>query len=125
MWLDGLDGGDKIFFTTGRLTSEMVIKTAQMGIPFLISRSGTTQMGWEIARQTGITMIGRVQGRHYLVYTGTERSPDERGFAGRGRDTRRRIGPAHGRSGQGPAPLRGKPMVKWVLERFSRRSIKC
>jgi FdhD protein len=73
MWLDGLDGGDKIFFTTGRLTSEMVIKTAQMGIPFLISRSGTTQMGWEIARQTGITMIGRVQGRHYLVYTGTER----------------------------------------------------
>ena len=73
MWLDGLDGGDKIFFTTGRLTSEMVIKTAQMGIPFLISRSGTTQMGWEIARQTGITMIGRVQGRHYLVYSGTER----------------------------------------------------
>ena len=73
MWLDDLDGGDKIFFTTGRLTSEMVIKTAQMGIPFLISRSGTTQMGWEIARQTGITMIGRVQGRHYLVYTGTER----------------------------------------------------
>ncbi len=73
MWLDGLDGGDKIFFTTGRLTSEMVIKTAQMGIPFLISRSGTTQMGWEIGRQTGITMIGRVQGRHYLVYTGTER----------------------------------------------------
>jgi FdhD protein len=73
MWLDGLDGGDKIFFTTGRLTSEMVIKTAQMGIPFLISRSGTTQMGWEIARQTGVTMIGRVQGRHYLVYTGTER----------------------------------------------------
>jgi FdhD protein len=73
MWLDGLDGGDKIFFTTGRLTSEMVIKTAQMGIPFLVSRSGTTQMGWEIARQTGVTMIGRVQGRHYLVYTGTER----------------------------------------------------
>jgi len=73
MWLDGLDGGDKIFFTTGRLTSEMVIKSAQMGIAFLISRSCTTQMGWEIARQTGITMIGRVQGRHYLVYTGTER----------------------------------------------------
>jgi FdhD protein len=73
MWLDGHDGGDKIFFTTGRLTSEMVIKTAQMGIPFLVSRSGLTQMGWEIARQTGITAIGRVQGRHYLVYTGTER----------------------------------------------------
>jgi FdhD protein len=73
MWLDGLEGGDKIFFTTGRLTSEMVIKTAQMGIPFLISRSGLTQMGWEIARQTGITAIGRAQGRHYLVYTGVER----------------------------------------------------
>jgi FdhD protein len=73
MWLDGLEGGDKIFFTTGRLTSEMVIKTAQMGIPFLVSRSGLTQMGWEIARQTGITAIGRVQGRHYLVYTGVER----------------------------------------------------
>ncbi|HEX4596329.1 MAG TPA: formate dehydrogenase accessory sulfurtransferase FdhD [Burkholderiaceae bacterium] len=73
MWLEGLEGGDKIFFTTGRLTSEMVIKTAQMGIPFLISRNGVTQMGWEIARQTGITLIGRAQGRHYLVYTGAER----------------------------------------------------
>jgi len=73
MWLEGLEGGDKIFFTTGRLTSEMVIKAAQMGIPFLISRNGVTQMGWEIARRTGITAIGRVQGRHYLVYTGTER----------------------------------------------------
>jgi FdhD protein len=73
MWLEGLDGGDKILFTTGRLTSEMVIKTAQMGIPFLISRNGVTQMGWEIARQTGITLIGRAQARHYLVYTGAER----------------------------------------------------
>ena len=73
MWLEGLEGGDKIFFTTGRLTSEMVIKTAQMGVPFLISRNGVTQMGWEIARQTGITLIGRAQGRHYLVYTGAER----------------------------------------------------
>ena len=73
MWLCGLEGGDKVFFSTGRLTSEMVIKTAQMGIPFLVSRSGLTQMGWEIARQTGITAIGRAQGRHYLVYTGMER----------------------------------------------------
>ena len=73
MWLEGLDGGDKIFFTTGRLTSEMVIKAAQMGVPFLISRNGVTQMGWEIARQTGITLIGRAQGRHYPVYTGAER----------------------------------------------------
>jgi FdhD protein len=73
MWLEGLDGGDKIFFTTGRLTSEMVIKTAQMGIAFLISRNGITQMGWEIARRAGITAIGRAQGRHYLIYTGAER----------------------------------------------------
>ncbi|MCK7497928.1 MAG: formate dehydrogenase accessory sulfurtransferase FdhD [Comamonadaceae bacterium] len=51
MWLDDVDGGDKIFYTTGRLTSEMVIKAAQMGIPFLVSRSGLTQMGYDIARQ--------------------------------------------------------------------------
>lgn len=73
MWLEGLDGGDKIFYTTGRLTSEMVIKTAQMGIPFLVSRSGLTQMGWELARRLGMTMIGRAQGRHYLLFTGEER----------------------------------------------------
>jgi FdhD protein len=73
MWLDGLDGGDKIFYTTGRLTSEMVIKTAQMGIPYLVSRSGLTQMGWEIARRLGMTMIGRAQGKHYLLFTGEER----------------------------------------------------
>ena len=73
MWLDGLEGGDKIFYTTGRLTSEMVIKTAQMGIPFLVSRSGLTQMGWEIARKLGMTMIGRAQGKHYLLFTGEDR----------------------------------------------------
>ena len=73
MWLDGVDGGDKIFYTTGRLTSEMVIKCAQMGIPILLSRSGLTQMGHQIARQVGITMIGRCQGRHYLLFTGGER----------------------------------------------------
>jgi FdhD protein len=73
MWLDGLEGGDKIFYTTGRLTSEMVIKTAQMGIPILVSRSGLTRMGWEIARQVGLTMIGRAQGKHYLLFTGEER----------------------------------------------------
>jgi len=73
MWLDGLDGADKVFYTTGRLTSEMVIKCAQMGIPFLVSRSGLTQMGYEIARRVGITMIGRATGRHYLLFTGAER----------------------------------------------------
>jgi FdhD protein len=73
MWLDRLDGADKIFYTTGRLTSEMVIKAAQMGIPFLVSRSGLTQMGYEIAEKVGITMIGRATNRHYLLFTGTQR----------------------------------------------------
>ena len=73
MWLEDVDGGDKIFYTTGRLTSEMVIKCAQMGIPFLLSRSGLTQMGFEIASRIGITMIGRCQGKHYLLFTGQGR----------------------------------------------------
>jgi FdhD protein len=73
MWLDAIDGSDKVFYTTGRLTSEMVIKCAQMGIPFLVSRSGLTQMGHSIAMKTGITMLGRASGRHYLAFTGKER----------------------------------------------------
>ncbi len=73
MWLDRLDGADKIFYTTGRLTSEMVIKAAQMGIPFLVSRSGLTQMGHEIAEKVGITMIGRATNKHYLLFTGAQR----------------------------------------------------
>ena len=73
MWLDRVDGGDKIFYTTGRLTSEMVIKAAQMGIPFLVSRSGLTQMGYEIAQKVGITMIGRATNKRFLLFTGGER----------------------------------------------------
>lgn len=73
MWLEDIVGSDKIFYTTGRLTSEMVIKCAQMGIPFLVSRSGLTQMGYQIAHRVGITMIGRATGRHYLLFTGEER----------------------------------------------------
>jgi len=73
MWLDGTDGRDKIFYTTGRLTSEMVIKCAQMAIPFLVSRSGLTRMGYEIAQRVGLTMIGRATGRHYLLFTGADR----------------------------------------------------
>jgi FdhD protein len=73
MWLEAIDGSDKIFYTTGRLTSEMVIKCAQMGIPFLVSRSGLTQMGYEIARRVGLTMLGRASGRHYLAFTGRHR----------------------------------------------------
>jgi FdhD protein len=73
MWLENISGADKIFYTTGRLTSEMVIKAAQMGIPFLVSRSGLTQMGYEIAQKIGITMIGRAVNKHYLLFTGAER----------------------------------------------------
>ncbi len=73
MWLQVIDGSDKIFYTTGRLTSEMVIKAAQMQIPFLVSRSGLTQMGHDIAVKTGITMIGRAVNKHYLLFTGKQR----------------------------------------------------
>ena len=73
MWLDGIDGSDKVFYTTGRLTSEMVIKAAQMRIPFLVSRSGLTQMGFEVANRVGITMFGRAVNRHYLLFTGRQR----------------------------------------------------
>jgi FdhD protein len=73
MWLDAIDGSDKLFYTTGRLTSEMVIKCAQMRIPFLVSRSGLTHMGHSIAEKVGITMLGRASGRHYLAFTGKER----------------------------------------------------
>jgi FdhD protein len=73
MWLDGIDGSDKVFYTTGRLTSEMVIKCAQMRIPFLVSRSGLTKMGHDIAQRVDLTMIGRASGRHYLAFTGKHR----------------------------------------------------
>jgi len=73
MWLDRVEGSDKIFYTTGRLTSEMVIKAAQMQIPFLVSRSGLTQMGHQIASRVGITMLGRAVNKHYLLFTGKHR----------------------------------------------------
>ncbi len=79
MWANQIDGQDKVFYTTGRLTSEMVIKCAQMQIPFLISRSGLTQMGYEIARQVGMTMLGRCRGKQYLIFTGAERFVSEPG----------------------------------------------
>lgn len=72
MWLNQTEGNNKVFYTTGRLTSEMVIKVAQMGIPILLSRSGVTQMGRELARKLGVTLIARAKGRHFLVYNGTE-----------------------------------------------------
>jgi FdhD protein len=79
MWLEAIDGGDKIFYTTGRLTSEMVIKAAQMGIPCLVSRSGLTAMGYQIAQKVGLTLIGRAQGKHYLLFAGGQRFSRERG----------------------------------------------
>jgi FdhD protein len=72
MWLDGVDGGDKIFYTTGRLTSEIVMKAALMGIPALLSRSGVTHMGLELAQDIGLIMIARAKGRHFLVYNGAD-----------------------------------------------------
>lgn len=73
MWLDDVCGNDKIFYTTGRLTSEMVIKGAQMGIPFLLSRSGTTQMGHLVAERIGMTLLARCTGKHFLLLTGKKR----------------------------------------------------
>jgi len=72
MWLNDTPGGNKLFYTTGRLTSEMVIKVAQMGIPVLLSRSGITRMGLDLARKVGVTLIARAKGRHFLVYNGAE-----------------------------------------------------
>ncbi len=72
MWLHDIDGSNKIFYTTGRLTSEMVIKVAQMGIPVLLSRSGITQMGLEIAQKVGVILIARAKGKHFMVYHGAE-----------------------------------------------------
>ena len=73
MWLDEIGGEDKVFYTTGRLTSEMVIKGAQMGIPFLLSRSGTTQMGHMVAERLGMSLLARCTGKHFLLLTGKER----------------------------------------------------
>ena len=72
MWLEHQQGGDKIFYTTGRLTSEMVMKSANMGIPVLLSRSGVTNMGLELACDLGIVMIARAKGKAFLVYNGSD-----------------------------------------------------
>ncbi|BCX17884.1 MAG: sulfurtransferase FdhD [Geminicoccaceae bacterium] len=73
MWKHGIGPDDKIFYTTGRLTSEMVIKTVQMGIPILVSRSGFTAWGVELARKAGLTLVGRARGRRFLALSGEER----------------------------------------------------
>jgi FdhD protein len=84
MWLNEVDGGDKTFYTTGRLTSEMVIKSAQLGVPIVVSRSGITQMGHQLATQLGLALFGRATNRHFICYCGFERfdSEPERRVAG-------------------------------------------
>lgn len=77
MGLHGVEGGDKAFYTTGRLTSEMVMKAAQMGVPIIVSRNGVTAMGHELATRLGMTLFGRAANRHFLCYTGAERFDSE------------------------------------------------
>jgi FdhD protein len=73
MYRHGVDAADKILYTTGRLTSEMVIKTVRMGIPILVSRSGFTAWGVDLARQTGLTLIGRARGKRFIALSGESR----------------------------------------------------
>ena len=73
MFMNGADPANKIFYTTGRLTSEMVIKTVMMGIPILVSRSGFTAWGVELAKQAGLTLIGRARGKRFLAVAGEDR----------------------------------------------------
>ena len=73
LFLNKEDASDKIFYTTGRLTSEMIIKTVQMGIPILISRSGFTESGVALAKQAGLTLIGRAKGKKMIIANGIER----------------------------------------------------
>ena len=70
MWLNGLSGDQCVFYTTGRLTSEMVIKVAQMNVPVLLSRSGATKMGLDMAQKVGITLISRAKGQRFQVLSG-------------------------------------------------------
>ena len=77
MALHGVDGGDKTFYTTGRLTSEMVMKAAQLGVPIIVSRNGVTAMGHDLAERLGMTLFGRAANRHFLCYTGFDRFDSE------------------------------------------------
>ena len=73
MWMNDIVGHDKVFYTTGRLTSEMVIKSAQMGIPVVVSRSGITQMGLDVAMRVGLCAIGRATNKRFLCFSAPER----------------------------------------------------
>jgi FdhD protein len=82
MWLNDTGGADKTFYTTGRLTSEMVIKSAQMGVPIIVSRSGITQMGYELATKLGLCLFGRATNRHFICYCGFDRFDSQPEAAG-------------------------------------------
>ncbi len=73
MWMNDVDGKDKVFYTTGRLTSEMVIKSSQMGVPVVVSRSGITQMGLDVANRLGLCAIGRATNKRFLCFSGEDR----------------------------------------------------
>lgn len=73
MWMNDISGQDKVFYTTGRLTSEMVIKSAQMGVPVVVSRSGITQMGLDVAKRLGLCAIGRATNKRFLCFSAPER----------------------------------------------------
>ncbi len=77
MALHGVHGADKAFYTTGRLTSEMVMKAAQLGVPIVVSRNGVTAMGHELAARLGMALFGRASNRHFLCYSGFERFDSE------------------------------------------------
>lgn len=86
MALHGVPGGDKALYTTGRLTSEMVMKAATVGVPIVVSRNGVTAMGHELAERLGMALFGRAANRHFLCYSGAERfvsEPEERPAAAR------------------------------------------
>jgi FdhD protein len=98
MWMNDTDGKDKVFYTTGRLTSEMVIKSAQMGVPVVVSRSGITQMGLDVANRLGLCAIGRATQQTLFVL----QCPRTLGLA-------TRIGPLS------QARLSKRPFVRWGL----------
>ena len=89
MKLHGVAGGDKILYSTGRLSGEMVMKSAQSGVPIVVSRNGVTAMGYDVAHRLGMTLIGRAVKRRLICYVGAERfdaEPELRGAARRDRD---------------------------------------
>jgi FdhD protein len=89
MFQNGLSPAGKIFYTTGRLTSEMVLKTVQMGIPILISRSGFTAWGVDLARQAGLTLVGRAKGKRFITLSGADRIVYDQDLASVGEEDRR------------------------------------